>query len=91
MTLRAPCDVVDDIIAMKDTFSGPIFWWSCHIWYQIEVMFYVFKFSKWSPFWGRDKLFTGSDTGKWLYQQDYHEHFQDIELLMGALDEIIIC
>ena len=49
---------------------------SFHIWGQIEAVFDISKFSKWPPFWGRDKLFTGSNTGSWIYQQDRHERFR---------------
>ena len=55
MTLRPPCDVIDDVITMKNTF-----WYnlgrSFHIWGQNEAVFYISKFSNWSLFWGRDKL-----------------------------------
>ena len=52
----APRDVIDDVITMKK-----IFWHnlgrSFHIWSQIEAVFNISKFSKWPPFWARDKLF----------------------------------
>ena len=31
--------------------------WSFQIWGQIEAVFDISKFSKWPPFWARDKLF----------------------------------
>ena len=35
---------------------------------SIEAVFNISKFSKWPPFWARDKLFfTGSDTWSWIY------------------------
>ena len=55
-TLRRPCDVIDDVIVMKNIFLhnlGRYF----HIWGQIEAAFNIWKFSKWPPFWARDKLF----------------------------------
>ena len=55
-TLRPPCDVIDDVTIMKI-----LFWHnlgrSFHIWGQIEAVLNVSKFSKWPPFWARDKLF----------------------------------
>ena len=55
-TLRPPCDVIDDVIVMKI-----LFWhnlgWCFQIWGQIEAVFNISKFSKWPPFWARDKLF----------------------------------
>ena len=32
---------------------------SVHIWGQIEAVFYISKFSKWLPFWARNKHFYG--------------------------------
>ena len=56
-TLRPPCDVIDDAITMKKK----LFWHnlgrSFHIWGHIEAVFYISEFSKWPPFWARDKLF----------------------------------
>ena len=72
---RPPCDVTDDVIPVKNTFLYNL-GRSFHIWGQIEAVFDVSKFSKWPPFWGRDKLFTGSNTGSWIYQQDSHERFR---------------
>ena len=58
---------------------------SFHICGQIEA---VFNVSKWSPFWARDKLFTGSYTGRRIYQKDSHEHFRHFELLIDAVIQI---
>ena len=70
INLRSPSDVIDDVIIMKNTF----FAWprtTFHIWGKNEAVFNISKFSKWPPFWARDKLFfTGSDTGSWTYQKD---------------------
>ena len=55
-TLRPLCDVIGDIITMKNTFLYYL-GRSFLIWGQNEVAFYISKFSKWPPFWGRDKLF----------------------------------
>ena len=55
-TLRPPCDVIDDVIIMKTFFwhnLGRYF----HIWDQSEAVLNISKFSKWPPFWARDKLF----------------------------------
>ena len=87
-TLRPPCDVIDDVIIMKI-----LFWHdmgrSFHIWGQIEAVFNISKFSKWPLFWARDKIFTGSYTGSWIYQKDSHEHFRHFELLIDALAQIL--
>ena len=55
-TLRPPCDVIDDVIIMKNFVLHNLGRF-IHIWGQIEAVFNISKFSKWSPFWGRDKLF----------------------------------
>ena len=55
-TLRPPCDVIDDVIIMKYFFLHNL-GRSLHIWGQIEAVFNIFKYSKWPPFWARDKLF----------------------------------
>ena len=55
-TLRPPCDVIDDVIIMKTLFGhnlGRYF----HIWGQIEDVINIWKFSKWPPFWARERLF----------------------------------
>ena len=87
-TLRPPCDVINDVIIMNI-----LFWHnlrrSFHIWGQIEALFNISKFSKWPLFWARDKLFTGSNTGSWIYQKDSHEHFRHFELLVDALAQIL--
>ena len=55
-TLRPPCDVIDDFIIMKILFLHNL-GRSFQIWGQIEAVFNISKFSKWPPFWARDKLF----------------------------------
>ena len=54
--LRPPCDVIDDVIIMKNislhNLERPF-----HISGQIEAVLNISKFSKWPPFWARDKLF----------------------------------
>ena len=87
--LRPPCDVIDDVIIMKILFLYNL-GRSFHIWGQIEAVFNISKFSKWPPFWARDKLFlTGNDTGSWTYQRNCHEHFRHFELLIDAVDQIL--
>ena len=46
MTLRSLCDIIDDVITMKNTFSGPILDDFFHIWYQIDAVFNILTFSK---------------------------------------------
>ena len=63
---------------------------SFHIWVQIEDVFNISKFSKWPPFWARDKIFlAGSYTGSWKYQKNSHEDFRHFELLIDALTQIL--
>ena len=87
-TLRPPCDVIDDDIIMKILFLynlGPSF----HIWGPIEAVFNISKFLKWTPFLARDKLFTGSYTGRRIYQKNSHEHFRRFELLIDVVIQIL--
>ena len=85
--LRPPCDVIDDV--MKILFMHN-FGRSFHIWGQIEAVFNISKFSKWPPYWARDKLFfTESYTGSWIYHKDSHEHFRHFELLIDAVVQIL--
>ena len=87
-TLRPPCDVIDDVIIMKILFLakfGTIFSYLRSDWSCVKY----FKFSKWPPFWARDKLFTGNYTGSWIYQKDSHEHFRHFELLINDLAQIL--
>ena len=87
-TLRPPCGAIDDVIIMKNAFflhnSGRFF----HIWGEIEAVFNISKLKKWPPFWARDKHFTGSCTGSWIYQKGSHEHFRHFELLIDAVAQI---
>ena len=87
-TLRPACDVIEDVITMKTIF-GPNSGRSFQIWGQNKAMFNISKLSKWPPFWGRDKLFTGITTGNWIYRQDSHGHFWYFELLIDVLAEIL--
>ena len=49
-TLRSPCDVIDDVITTKNTFSCIIWDKFFHILYQIEPVHNMLAFSKWPPF-----------------------------------------
>ena len=69
--LRPPCDVIEDVIVMKILFLHNL-GRSFHIWGQMEAVFNISKFSKWPPFWARDNVFTGGNTGIWIYQNDSH-------------------
>ena len=55
-SLRPPCDPIDDVIIMKILFLHNL-GRSFHIWGEIEAVFNISTFSKWPPFWARDKLF----------------------------------
>ena len=57
LTLRPP------VTSSMMSSSWKYFFWhnlgrSFHIWGQIEAVFNISKFSKWSPFWARDKLLS---------------------------------
>ena len=62
---------------------------SFQIWSQNEAVFNISKFSKWPPFWDRNKLLTGSNTGSWIYQPDNHCHFRYFELLIEPIADIL--
>ena len=65
--LRLPCD---DRHGWRHHHEKYFFWdsfgRSFHIWGQIEAVINISTLSKLLPFWGRDKLFTGSDNGSWI-------------------------
>ena len=73
----------------KKTFLGHNLRLSFHICVQIEAVFNISKFSKWPPFWARDKFFTGCYTGSWIYQKDSHEHFRHFERLIDVVAQIL--
>ena len=88
-TLRPPCDVIDDVNIMKNTFWG-IIWGHLFISQvksnlclisQILQNGRLFELAK--------NLFIGSDTGSWIYQQDSHWHFRYFELLIDAVAHIL--
>ena len=55
-TMRPTCDVIDDVFIMKILFLHNL-GRSSHICGQIEAVFNILTFSKWPPFWARDKHF----------------------------------
>ena len=58
---------------------------SFRIWGQIEAVFNISKYSKWPPFWARDKPFYRK-----LYRKlNSHAHFRHFELLIDALTQIL--
>ena len=85
--LMSPCDVINDVITMKIFFND--LGWSFHFWCQIEAVFNILSFSKWPTFWGRDILFTGSDTGIWICKKYNHERLWHFELLIASLAQIL--
>ena len=87
-TLRPACDVIDDVITMKN-FFGHNLGRSYNIWGQIEAVFNISKFSKWPLFWARDKLFYRKLYRNWIDQKDSHEHFRHFELLIDAVAQIL--
>ena len=89
-TFRPPCDVIGDVIIIKNTLNGII--WDDLFISEVKLKLYVFNISKclkWTPFWARDKHFSGSDIGSWIYQKDTHSHFRYLELLIDALAQIL--
>ena len=87
-TLRSPCDVIDDVITMRIVFLHNL-GWSFHFCCQFEALCNILTFSIWPPFWPRDEIFTGSNTGIWIYQEDSHEHLWHFEYLIDALAQIL--
>ena len=87
-TLRSFCDVIDDVILWKYLFLHNL-GQSSHFWCQFEAAFNILTFSKWPPFWARNEIFTGSDTGSWIFYEDSHKHLWHFELLIDALAQIL--
>ena len=50
--LRSPCDVIDDVIIIKNYTFGIIL--EDLFVSEIEAVFHISKFSKWPPFWVHD-------------------------------------
>ena len=63
---------------------------SSHSWGQIEAVFDISIFLKWPPFWGRNKRFTESNTGSWIYQHNGHEHFRAFDRRWNIDEDIAI-
>ena len=87
-TLRPPCDVIDDVIIIKILF--------CIIWDDLFIsevklkLCLVFKnFQNGRLFELVTNFFTGSYTGRRIYQKDSHEHFRHFELLIDAVIQIL--
>ena len=83
-TLRPPCDVIDDVIIMKILFLS-IIWndlFISEVKLKLCLIFQNFQNA-------RDKLFSGSYTGCWIYQNDSHEHFPHFEPLIDAVAQIL--
>ena len=70
--VRPSCDVIDDIITMKNTFSGKI--WDGLFIYEVKLkMCLIFKhFENGSHFEVARNFFNASDTGSWICQLDNH-------------------
>ena len=69
---RPPCDVIDDVIIMKNTFFG-IIWddlFTCEVKLKLCLIFQ--KFQNGCHFEPATNFFTGSYTGSWIYQKESH-------------------
>ena len=87
-TLRTPCDVIDDVIIMKHFF--------CIIWddifmseVKLKLCLIFQNFQNGRHFELATNFFTGSYTGRRIYQKDSHEHFRQFELLIDAVIQIL--
>ena len=88
-TLVPPCDVIDDVIIMKNTFLG-IIWDDLFISEVKLKLCSIFQnFQNGRHFELARNFFTGSYTGSWIYQKDRHWHFRHFQLLMDALAQIL--
>ena len=86
---RPPCDVIDDVIIVKNTFFG-IIWDDLFISEVKLKLCLIFRnFKNCRHFELATNFFTGSYTGSWRCQQDSHEHFRHFELLIHALAQIL--
>ena len=84
-TLRPPCDVIDDVIIMKilligiirdDIFISEV---------KLKLCLIFQNFQNGRLFELATNFFTGSYTGRRIYQKDSHDHFRHLELLIDAL------
>ena len=55
-TFRTPCDVIGDVIIMKNSFNVII--WDDFFISEVKLkLCLIFQFLKWPPFWARDNFF----------------------------------
>ena len=88
-TLRPPCDIIDDVIIIKNTFLG-IIWDDLFISEVKLKLFLIFpNFQNGRHFELVTNFFTGSYTGSWIYQKDSHDHFPHLELFIDAVAQIL--
>ena len=88
-TFRPPCDVIGDVIIIKSTFF-PIIWDDVFISEVKCKLFLIFwYFHNGRHFELATNLFSGSDTGNWIYQKDSHLHHRYFELLIDALAQTL--
>ena len=89
-TLRPSCDVIDDVIIMKIPFFGII--WDNIFKSEVKLkLCLIFRnFQNGRHFELATNFFTGSYTGKRIYQKDSHEHFRHFELLIDPLAQILM-
>ena len=87
--LRSLCDVIDNVITIKNIFS-------CIIWDDLSisvvnlklcVIFWHFQNGRY--FEVATKFFTRNDTGIWICYKNIHEHLWHFELLIDALAQIL--
>ena len=88
-TLRPSCDVIDDVIIMKILFIG-IIWDDLFISeVKLKLCLIFQNFQNGHYFELATNFFTGSYTGRRIYQKDSHDHFRHFELLIDAVIQIL--
>ena len=85
-TFRPPCDVIGDVIIMKNTFYG-IIWDNLFISEVKLKLCLIFKNGRHYEL--TINFFSGSDTWSWIYQKHNHYHFRYFGLLIDALAQIL--
>ena len=85
---RSPCEIINDVITMTNTYHGII--WDDLIISDLKLKLCLFFYIFTMAILGRDNLFTGSDTISWMYQQDSHGHLRHFEYLTDAIAQILM-
>ena len=84
------CDVIDDVITMKNYFSGIT--WDDPVIFDVKLKLCLIfgHFQNGCHFEVATNFFTVSDTGSLIYQQDNNNHFRQFQYLIDAIAQILI-